>query len=132
MSRSTTRRPGGWFARRSVAAKIGAAVGLLAVVVLGTNTMAVQHISALRDHQATIYAENLRPLNALAEVQRAHAAYRVRTLEYAVSDDERRAELVTQMEEKTADLEAGLADYEPRSEERRVGKECRSRWSPYH
>ena len=25
-----------------------------------------------------------------------------------------------------------LALYEPRSEERRVGKECRSRWSPYH
>ena len=22
--------------------------------------------------------------------------------------------------------------YQPRSEERRVGKECRSRWSPYH
>ena len=22
--------------------------------------------------------------------------------------------------------------YYPRSEERRVGKECRSRWSPYH
>src|SRR3712207_8612064 len=25
-----------------------------------------------------------------------------------------------------------LAGLEPRSEERRVGKECRSRWSPYH
>ena len=24
------------------------------------------------------------------------------------------------------------ADYSERSEERRVGKECRSRWSPYH
>ena len=24
------------------------------------------------------------------------------------------------------------ADYIGRSEERRVGKECRSRWSPYH
>src|SRR5258708_16898578 len=24
------------------------------------------------------------------------------------------------------------ASVEPRSEERRVGKECRSRWSPYH
>ena len=24
------------------------------------------------------------------------------------------------------------ADKIPRSEERRVGKECRSRWSPYH
>src|SRR5687767_15313897 len=38
-------------------------------------------------------------------------------------------------------LVAGLAAYaliegarslQPRSEERRVGKECRSRWSPYH
>ena len=25
-----------------------------------------------------------------------------------------------------------VARYEMRSEERRVGKECRSRWSPYH
>ena len=29
---------------------------------------------------------------------------------------------------KTHDIEPG----EKRSEERRVGKECRSRWSPYH
>ena len=26
----------------------------------------------------------------------------------------------------------GTSSYGPRSEERRVGKECRSRWSPYH
>ena len=26
----------------------------------------------------------------------------------------------------------GFTDEEVRSEERRVGKECRSRWSPYH
>ena len=26
----------------------------------------------------------------------------------------------------------GLSKLEYRSEERRVGKECRSRWSPYH
>ena len=25
-----------------------------------------------------------------------------------------------------------FARHDPRSEERRVGKECRSRWSPYH
>ena len=25
-----------------------------------------------------------------------------------------------------------MAGIQPRSEERRVGKECRSRWSPYH
>src|SRR2546430_7396981 len=29
-------------------------------------------------------------------------------------------------------LSAGLRDLHARSEERRVGKECRSRWSPYH
>src|SRR3712207_3313683 len=27
---------------------------------------------------------------------------------------------------------AAIAQDNPRSEERRVGKECRSRWSPYH
>ena len=30
------------------------------------------------------------------------------------------------------DREAGAPERELRSEERRVGKECRSRWSPYH
>ena len=29
-------------------------------------------------------------------------------------------------------LEAGFPLERVRSEERRVGKECRSRWSPYH
>src|SRR3712207_8254105 len=29
-------------------------------------------------------------------------------------------------------LVAAILAYAPRSEERRVGKECRSRWSPYH
>ena len=28
--------------------------------------------------------------------------------------------------------EANSIKEDPRSEERRVGKECRSRWSPYH
>src|SRR2546429_6767435 len=31
-----------------------------------------------------------------------------------------------------ARLRGLLAAHAPRSEERRVGKECRSRWSPYH
>ena len=30
------------------------------------------------------------------------------------------------------DGEASLGGKDDRSEERRVGKECRSRWSPYH
>src|SRR2546430_5575383 len=33
---------------------------------------------------------------------------------------------------RVGDREAGAVDRLRRSEERRVGKECRSRWSPYH
>jgi len=32
----------------------------------------------------------------------------------------------------SADFELGVFEITARSEERRVGKECRSRWSPYH
>src|SRR2546430_11240040 len=37
-------------------------------------------------------------------------------------------------EVKPAELRVPLLElvHDPRSEERRVGKECRSRWSPYH
>src|SRR5256885_15670243 len=33
---------------------------------------------------------------------------------------------------RTTPSRHGIAQSEARSEERRVGKECRSRWSPYH
>ena len=33
---------------------------------------------------------------------------------------------------QTAAVTAALNSFNKRSEERRVGKECRSRWSPYH
>src|ERR1041384_2111544 len=33
---------------------------------------------------------------------------------------------------KYQELSKKLSDIQTRSEERRVGKECRSRWSPYH
>ncbi len=36
------------------------------------------------------------------------------------------------VEKELAEREAARAKREDRSEERRVGKECRSRWSPYH
>ena len=39
--------------------------------------------------------------------------------------------LIPEMMEVT-DLMPELAQNRDRSEERRVGKECRSRWSPYH
>src|SRR5687768_7078596 len=108
-----TVRSGGWFANRPIGAKIGAVVGLLAVVVVGTNWLAVDRIQDMRDGQEAIYAENLQPLNALSAVQRATAAHRARVLEYAVSDQARRVELLGEMDEKQADVDSALAEYEP-------------------
>ena len=34
--------------------------------------------------------------------------------------------------ESTSAFDQMIMDQDDRSEERRVGKECRSRWSPYH
>src|SRR2546427_5225248 len=63
------------------------------------------------------------------------------------ADDEDKAEALQEEGERLGEqlqaLEDGLLDYAAsvkaaagaivtRSEERRVGKECRSRWSPYH
>src|SRR4051794_34591999 len=104
---------GRWFADRPVGVKIGAVVGLLGVVVLGTNALAVNRIGDMRDSQAQIYDENLLPLNALSAVQRATAAHRARVLEYAVSGEARREELLGEMDEKQADVDAALAEYQP-------------------
>src|SRR5574340_922548 len=43
-----------------------------------------------------------------------------------------RASQLTLQRALVIDLLGELGDTEFRSEERRVGKECRSRWSPYH
>ena len=40
--------------------------------------------------------------------------------------------LVTEKMTKITDKQPNRYGFVVRSEERRVGKECRSRWSPYH
>ena len=61
---------------------------------------------------------------------------RVQELEHTMSrpgfyDD---ADLSKKVFDEVGDLKGKLSRFEKlqRSEERRVGKECRSRWSPYH
>src|SRR2546429_6068305 len=66
----------------------------------------------------------------------------VRALACFFSSDERRAEearesanmFLSQAESKSIVIKKFTTSFFPyvRSEERRVGKECRSRWSPYH
>src|SRR3954470_10061424 len=113
---TTPARTGGrfrWFADRPVGVKIGVVVGLLAVVMISTMGLAMTRMSEMAADQERIYDENLRPLNDLSAVQRATAAHRARVLEYAVSDPARRQELLGQMDEKQADVDSALAEYEP-------------------
>ena len=49
-----------------------------------------------------------------------------------VLSDEQMKETVAKFEKVLTDNGAEILNKEARSEERRVGKECRSRWSPYH
>src|SRR3712207_6658853 len=58
----------------------------------------------------------------------------IRRIMFAVDDID---DVVARLRSHGAELVGEMAQYEDvyrlcRSEERRVGKECRSRWSPYH
>ena len=53
--------------------------------------------------------------------------------EYSTNDDTENSSIMSEdTEGDRQDFEAIDEEDEDRSEERRVGKECRSRWSPYH
>ena len=41
-------------------------------------------------------------------------------------------DVLNELEQAFDAVDLSVVRYESRSEERRVGKECRSRWSPYH
>src|SRR5215217_1378885 len=55
-----------------------------------------------------------------------------RRVYYAISDDQGQLQPARFYTLELAVRDGRLADGDRRSEERRVGKECRSRWSPYH
>ena len=55
----------------------------------------------------------------------------LRMAELTVATDPRRAALLKKTVAQSEDRLIGV-QFETRSEERRVGKECRSRWAPYH
>ena len=110
-------------------------------------------IARMRHHLQTRYA-----LGELREAGVAGASRRKRGVFAAASRNpvERRIEISDELDARRIDLRskrigvyravgraARIVDREPlvkvgsapgarRSEERRVGKECRSRWSPYH
>ena len=71
-----------------------------------------------------------------AAVEAEHAAHDVRDADARGYRKARRGYVVSDKMDKTIVVEVEDRVKHPlygkRSEERRVGKECRSRWSPYH
>ena len=96
-----------------------------------------QKIERLHQELATIN-QSTQPMPELI-----NATNILRTNEYLTHVNEKKTEIVSSYEEYVKELEAFLSSVlerklaflkktRARSEERRVGKECRSRWSPYH
>ena len=73
-------------------------------------------------------------MNAMREAQKAFSTFtqeQVDKIFFAAASaaDKMRLPLAKMAVEETG---MGVVEDKVRSEERRVGKECRSRWSPYH
>ena len=88
------------------------------------------HASRGRDH-TTVAVARLRPSTFVTLLERPiRTATLISSVEAALRARQRQWEVRDLLAERKAN-ERALAESE-RSEERRVGKECRSRWSPYH
>src|SRR2546422_9593282 len=86
---------------------------------------AIHHVDAARD----VVGELLRPTDA-HEI--ARPVFREERADFAGHFAGERVRLAVREAANGVAGEIGLKKLAGRSEERRVGKECRSRWSPYH
>ncbi|WP_432511516.1 methyl-accepting chemotaxis protein [Kineococcus sp. SYSU DK001] len=102
-----------WISDRPVGARIGAGVAVGALVALAVGGVATARLVELRDTTATTYSQSVQPLVDLAAAQRGFQAARARVVEYSAAGPEVRADLLTQFEEKSADLAEGLDAYAP-------------------
>src|SRR2546430_6485406 len=93
----------------------------------------------LRERAVRLYSESDRPIAHVAHDLGIHKEALRQWVRQAEADQGRRPELLTtnereelkRLRKEVAELRRANAILK-RSEERRVGKECRSRWSPYH
>src|SRR5215217_6167448 len=113
MSTTSASRPrANWVANRPLAVKLGAVVGLMALVAVLTAVLAVSGVQSLRDGEARLYQQNVEPLVTLGAIQRSFQGDRVRIVSYNVADAETRAALRTDLTERQATLQDLLAQYD--------------------
>ncbi|MGY1848650.1 methyl-accepting chemotaxis protein [Blastococcus sp. SYSU DS1021] len=102
---SHRRSPSGWFTSRPLAVKIGAALGVLAVVAIALTGLAVQRLGSLAESGDHLYGDSIVPLNKLAEVQRTFQGDRARNNIYGFVAPAARAELDATLLERREQLE---------------------------
>src|SRR5256885_3191641 len=98
--------------------------GIRDLTVTGVQTFFFQAEDGIRDYKVTGVQTCALPISANGGVrsgQRPEHSHRLRALTWK---HERKGHALPR--------KARGRNYSGRSEERRVGKECRSRWSPYH
>ena len=116
--RTTPPRPAGtrpraaWFTNRPLAVKIGALVGLMALVAVATAVLAVRGVQDLRAGEQRLYQGNVEPLVTLGAIQRSFQGDRVRIVSYNLADAELRATLRDDLTSRQDDLQALLAEYD--------------------
>jgi len=102
-----------WFLDRPVAVKVGAALGLLAVVAIGLTGVAADKIGQLRDAEQVLYSDTVLPLTELSEIQRSFQGDRARVIQYGFADAGTRATLRDELAERRLEIQALLDRYRP-------------------
>jgi len=109
-----TPRPGAhWAADRPVAVKIGATVGVLALVAVGITSLATARLAELSEQEELLYTGSVEPLTELFTIQRDFQGDRARYISYPGVDGATRQSLLVELAERQQDLQAQLSRYEP-------------------
>ncbi len=104
-----------WIADRRVRTKVLAAVAALAVVAVAVCVVAVGAMGTARDNARSIYAENVRALDVLNNLQRDFQASRGRWVMYGAVPAASRPTVLEELAEKQAAVQEGIAAYRPLS-----------------
>src|SRR5256885_11741458 len=86
----------------------------------------------IRDYKVTGVQTCALPISPLARAARQFAEQRQIPFVADMNGDDRDGYCALPMSNSARSRASASICYLDRSEERRVGKECRSRWSPYH
>ncbi|HEY0186916.1 MAG TPA: methyl-accepting chemotaxis protein [Cellulomonas sp.] len=99
------------WADRPVLVKILTAVAVMALTTAVTSAVAVASLRNLRSEAATMYSDNVQPLQVLAEVQRSYQGDRARVIQYGIADAATRATLRDELTTRQTDLTDLIATY---------------------